>query len=109
MRIGFRTLGLAGALAILIVAWMSPDFRTTEGEPSGRFAAAIAVVAAVALAFWTARSVGASSGRWLSLALLGHAAALQLIDAGILIHYRHYRLPAQAMADPAMRVALLAI
>ena len=97
----FRAAGLAAAFAIVITAWMSPHCRTPEGELSGRFAAALAAATAAALCGWTARSAWAGSGRWLALAIVGQAATLQLIDAGIRIHYQHYRLPSQAIDDPA--------
>src|SRR6185369_5512058 len=32
-----------------------------------------------------------------------------LIDAGILIHYQHYRLPTQAMSDSVLRGSLVAV
>ena len=46
---------------------------------------------------------------WLALALAGQAASLRLIDAGPLIHYQHYVLPARAFADARLRWALLAV
>jgi hypothetical protein len=91
------------------MAWMSPYCQTSEGGPSGCFAAAIATAAAVVIATWTASSMWSCPGRWLSLALIGQAAALQLIDAGIRIHYQHYRLPAQAMTEPVSRWALVVV
>jgi hypothetical protein len=108
-RIGLGALALGLALAILTAAWMSPWFRTSEGDLSGRFAAAIAAAAASAILCLTARSAWACFGRWMALALAGQAAALQLIDAGILIHYQHYRLPSQALADPVFRWALVVV
>ena len=49
------------------------------------------------------------SAKWLVLALFGQAAALQLIDAGVLIHYQHYRLPPQAAGWALAVVALQAV
>jgi len=105
----FRAFGVATAIAIVTAAWMSPYCRTAEGDVGGRFAAALAVAAAAALIGWTANSAWAASGRWLALAAIGQAAALQLIDAGILIHYQHYRLPAQATSDSVLLCALVAV
>jgi hypothetical protein len=48
-------------------------------------------------------------GFWLALALAGQAAALQLIHAGPLIHYQHYRLPAEAVASAGLRWALFTV
>src|SRR5690349_12610682 len=108
MRTGFRTFGLAAAFAILITAWLSPYCRT-ENALNGRFIAGLAAAVAAMLASWTAHSSWARSGRWLALAAIGQSASLQLIDAGILIHYQHYRLLPQAIADPALRWALGAV
>ncbi|HUI78103.1 MAG TPA: glycosyltransferase family 39 protein [Bryobacteraceae bacterium] len=76
---------------------------------NGCFALGLALAAATLLAGWTAFTQWARSGRWLALALAGQAAALQLVDAGIRIHYQHYRLPAEAAADPVLRWMLLAV
>jgi len=107
-RLGLRAFGLAVACAIVIAASESPVCRTTEGGLNGRFAAMMAAAAAAALTGWTARTAWARAGRWAALALAGQAAALQLIDAGPLIHFQHYRLPSQAIGDPILRYALLA-
>src|SRR5437016_1990552 len=48
-------------------------------------------------------------GLWLALALGGQAAGLRLIHAGPLIHYQHYRLPAEAIASAGLRWALFAV
>jgi 4-amino-4-deoxy-L-arabinose transferase-like glycosyltransferase len=38
-------------------------------------------------------------GFWLTVALIGQAVTLQLIDAGPSLHYQHYRLPGQLWAE----------
>ena len=109
MRTGFRLFSAGVACAIVVLAWLSPLGRTSEGDFNGFFALALPAAAAALLAAWTVSSPWASSGRWLALALAGQAAALQLVDAGVRIHYQHYRLPAEAMADPVLRWVLLAV
>src|SRR5215831_8309064 len=109
MHTTFRLLALAIAVAILGYAARGSYFRNATGELSGRFVVASAAAIAAFLLFWTVRSDWAGAAQWLSLALNGQAAALQLIDAGILIHYQHYRLPPEAMADPALRWPLFVV
>jgi 4-amino-4-deoxy-L-arabinose transferase-like glycosyltransferase len=109
MRTGFRLLSTGVACAIAAAAWMIPYCRTSDGFPSGFFALGLSAAIAVLLAGWTASTLWALSGRWLALTLAGQAATLQLIDAGIRIHYQHYRLPAEALADPVLRWVLLAV
>lgn len=109
MRTGFRLFSTGVACAIVVLAWVNPHCRTYEGAVNGLFALALAAAVATLLAGWTAATLWARPGRWLALALAGQAAALQLIDAGIRIHYQHYRLPAEAMADPVLRWVLLAV
>jgi len=91
------------------VFWNAPFCRTSEGGLNGCFALGLAAAAAALLAGWTAFTVWAQAGFWLAAALAGQAAALQLVDAGIRIHYQHYRLPAEAIADPVLRWMLVVL
>ena len=109
MPTGFRLFSTGVACAIAAAAWMSPYCHASEGFPNGFFALGISAAIAVLVAGWTASTLWALSGRWLALALAGQAAALQLIDAGIRIHYQHYRLPTEALADPVLRWVFLAV
>ncbi len=109
MRTVLRVAGGAVAFAILAVAWNNPHFHTSEGALNGLFAAALAAAVAILLVGWSIATPWARSGGWLALALTGQAAALQLMDAGIRIHYQHYRLPAEALADSVLRWMLLAV
>lgn len=105
-----RLLSVSGAVlaaAIVVAAFQSSLCRTTEGSLNGVFAAAIAAAAAVLLAALGAATSWSRTALWLSLAIAGQAAALQLIDAGIRVHYQHYRLPAEAWSDPFLRWMLL--
>src|SRR6185369_7140617 len=107
MRTGSRALGSGVSIAVLVLAWHY--CRTAEGTLSAYFPAGIALTAAIVLMAWTVSTRWGGAGSWLALALCGQAAALQLIDAGVLIHYQHYRLPADAAAHPVLRWALAAV
>ena len=107
MRTGSRALGSGLSIAVVVLAWQC--CRTQEATLSACFPAGLELAAAVLLIAWSVSTHWAGAARWLALALCGQAAALQLIDAGVLIHYQHYRLPADAAADPFLRWALAAI
>src|ERR1051325_2062228 len=103
VRTGIRFFSLAAAGFVIAAGVTSRYCRGAGGGLNGVFALALAAAIAILLAGWTARTWWAGAGRWLSLALAGQAAALQLIDAGIRIHYQHYRLPPEALGDPVLR------
>src|SRR5689334_4295510 len=105
MRTGSRALGSGVSIAVLVLA--SHYCRTPEGTLSAFFSSAVALAAAILLVAWTLSTRWGGAGRWLALALCGQAAALQLIDAGVLIHYQHYRLPPEAAGNPVLRWALI--
>jgi hypothetical protein len=76
---------------VLIWAFLSPQFRNSEGFLSGE----VVVPAAAGISLII---IGLSLGRvwwkaalWGALALTGQASTLQWIDAGPLIHYQHYK------------------
>ena len=109
MRNGIRLLSLGAAVWIVAAAWGSPFCRNQEGDLNGHFVLALALAAASVLFGFTAGTGWSYFGRWLALALVGQAAALQLIDAGTRIHFQHYRLPPEALADPVLRWAILVV
>ncbi len=85
-----RSLGLAVGVGCLLWTVTGSTWRDAAGELTAAacLPAAIAVAAcAVALAMGTPWRRPAM---WGSLALVGQAAALQLIDAGPRLHYQHY-------------------
>jgi hypothetical protein len=53
----------------------------------------IATAAAIAITVLSRRTAFRSSGLWLTLAVLGQAAALQLIEAGPYVRFQHYASP----------------
>jgi hypothetical protein len=104
-----RFLAVGMAIALVAAGWSGPYCRNSSGDLTGRFAACIAAALALGLTVWTVSSTWKTSARWLALGLVGQAAALQLIDAGILIHYQHYRPPILATGDPLLLFALLVV
>jgi hypothetical protein len=109
MRNGIRLLSLGAAVWIEAAAWRSSFCRNQEGDLNGHFVLALALAAACVLFGFTMGTIWSGFGRWLALALVGQAAALQLIDAGTRIHFQHYRLPLEALADPILRWAIMVV
>jgi hypothetical protein len=92
-----KPIGVLGAMACLAWAVLDGQFRDAEGFPSGEIVVPIAVGLALLVVTWAATSTWAGASRWLAVALVGQAVALQIIDAGQLIHYQHYRLTAASL------------
>jgi 4-amino-4-deoxy-L-arabinose transferase-like glycosyltransferase len=80
-------------LAVLAIAWaaLDPRLRDVEGIPTGAICLPISLAAALATVGAAWRSSWRRAALWFALALVGQAAALQMIDAGTRLHYQHYR------------------
>jgi hypothetical protein len=102
-------LGVAAPLALLAAGLTASFCRTPEGDLNSRFVLFLASGATAAVIGWTTATSWAGAARWFALAIIGQAAALQLIDAGVRIHYQHYRLPSEAWNDPYLRWQLLLV
>jgi hypothetical protein len=84
--------GLLGATACTIWALVDSRFRDAEGFPTGEIVVPFALALGVLALGWAGTGRWAAAARWFALAAIGQAVALQMIDAGPLIHYQHYRL-----------------
>lgn len=85
-----RVLAFALGTALLAMAVLHPAFRHPEGHLSGRFVLPLAAgVGAVVLGF-AAGTAWMVAARWIALGLIGQAAALQMMRAGMMIGYQHY-------------------
>jgi hypothetical protein len=103
-----RFLWVIGAALLLIFTWTSPAFRDAEGAFTGGVALPISAAVACAIQAWAwGQTNWRVSGAWAGILLLGQAATLQLIDAGKLIHYQHYR-QSLAVDHPEALIILLA-
>lgn len=76
-----------------LLAWACVDlrFRGAEGFPQGGICVPVAAAAALLAVGVALRSRFLRPALWFGLALVGQAAALQLIDAGHSVRYQHYR------------------
>ncbi len=76
-------------------AWASMDsrFRDPDGFLNGTICLPIAVGLALVVLGWGIAGPLRNFAFWFALALVGQSVSLQLIDAGPLLHYQHYRIP----------------
>lgn len=86
-----RVLSWICAISMFLWAFTDPRFRDAEGFLEGAFCLPVAISAALMLLGWSMGGRLRGSTVWLALALVGQAVALQMIEAGHLIHYQHYR------------------
>src|SRR5215813_753112 len=98
-------------LGIAFCAWAycDPRFRDAEGFLNGGSCLPVAVGIAMMILGCAAAGRLKRSAFWFALALIGQAAALQLIDAGNLLHWQHYK-PFNLMVShdlPALLVVIV--
>jgi hypothetical protein len=83
------------AIALIVWAFLDPRFRNVEGFPTGEFCLPMAASLALLFLGWTLPTRFRRFGLWTALAIVGQAVALQLIHAGPLLHYQHYKIIGQ--------------
>jgi hypothetical protein len=89
------------AAGAIVFGFASPVFRDGEGALKGSFVVAIAAALALSVVGLAAGREGMRAALWCALAFMGQAAALQMIDAGVRIHYQHYD-PLRSNRIPAL-------
>lgn len=79
------------AMACFVWAWSGPQFRDAEGFLTGKFCLPIATGMALMTLGWAVMGQWQNAAFWFALALVGQAVSLQMIDAGQVIRYQHYK------------------
>ena len=81
------------AVGVLFFIWAfsDPAFRDAEGFLEGNFCLPMTFGVALIMLGWMGTKRWSSATFWLALALAGQAVALQLIEAGPVIRYQHYK------------------
>jgi len=84
---------LLWSLGISFFVWacLDPRFRDAEGFLTGGFCLPVAVGVALMIVGWAVVGRLKRFAFWFALAFVGQAVALQMIEAGPLIHYQHYK------------------
>ncbi|MBP6820346.1 MAG: glycosyltransferase family 39 protein [Acidobacteria bacterium] len=102
---------ICGLLAIACLIWSLTDsrFRDAEGFVRGGVCLPIATAVALGLLSYALGKAWRTAAVWLAVALVGQAAALQMIEAGQHIKYQHYRPLGVLLASSPWLLALLAL
>jgi hypothetical protein len=98
---------IGAGTAILVWTGLDLVFRADGAEFNARFCLPLAI--GIAVIVWGAliETEWKSFGAWFGLALVGQAASLQMIDAGRLIHFQHYRSIFELLRTDALALTLL--
>src|SRR5688572_1330996 len=81
----------SAGVAVFAWACSEPRFRDAEGFLAGTFCLPVAVALALLILGWGVTGRFRGFACWCAVGLVGQAVALQMINAGPLIHYQHYR------------------
>lgn len=103
-----RLLLLAAAAACIYAAFTMERFRRPDGSWGTEICFPLAAAAGFAFLAYAIRTSWRTAAAWLFLALIGQAAALQMIDAGHLIKYAHFRPFGVLAAEYPLYLAVLA-
>ena len=104
-----RVSAIALAIALIALALLHPAFRHVEGHLSGRFVLPVAAAAGAMIIGFAMGTAWLTAARWLAVALLGQAAALQLMRAGMMIGYQHYTPLGQVFDRDLLAVLVLVL
>ena len=107
--LAFRGLSWVLAGVILILAFIDPRFRDSEGFLTGAVCLPIAASLALFVLGWGITNQYRAFASWVSLALVGQAVMLQTINAGPLLHYQHYRSLSEILFSQPWLVVFLAL
>lgn len=103
----FRIFLILIGIGLLIWSFVDPTFRDLEGSLKGTVCFPLTWSAALLLLGCTVGGPFTRFALWLALAMVGQAAALQLIDAGKLLHYQHYKTLGQSFESYPLALGVL--
>ncbi len=111
MSSGVRTVGTVAFAVLGLAVWVwtfgYPALRGPEGFLQGTACVGIAVGAGLLLIAVGIGFGGVRASLWAAMAVVGQAASLQLIAAGPLIRYQHYRVLGELVAAPSSYFVLV--
>ncbi len=107
-RVSSIVIAFAG-VAVVIWALAADTFRNHENILIGKFALPLAIGCGLVFAGAFAATKWRTFAAWAGLAMVGQAVCLQMIDAGRLIHFQHYRSISELLTDEAYLVVLFSL
>lgn len=107
MRRIFRIFLILTGFGLFVWLFVDPTFRDLEGSLKGTVCFPLAWSAALLLLGCTVGGPFTRFALWFALAMVGQAAALQLINAGKLLHYQHYKTLGQSIESNPLAFGVL--
>lgn len=105
----FRFVSSLAGVSVIVWALFESRFRDAEGFLNGGVCFPISVGVALVILGWAISGRYSKSAFWFTLALMGQAAALQLIEAGPYVRYQHYKTFHYVLTDTSPAVLVLLI
>lgn len=105
---GASLLSVALGVGLIIWATVSDHFWDNEQALTGKFCLLLAISFGLILVGCCINSKWRGFACWLGLAFVGQAASLQMIHAGRLIHFQHYRSLVDLLNKDVLLIALFA-
>jgi Dolichyl-phosphate-mannose-protein mannosyltransferase len=81
----------ASGISLLLWSWFDSQFRDAEGFLKGNFCLPMTAGVALLVIAWAGNGRLKNFALWFGLALVGQAVALQMVEAGPMLHYQHYK------------------
>ena len=100
---------VAAGASLIAASLLHPAFRDGRGVLTGTFCLPLAAGLSVIVTGAAVGTVWARCAAWLGLVLVGQAASLQMIDAGRLIHFQHYRSVPELFGGETISLSILAL
>lgn len=100
---------VGSGLSLLVWASLSGVFRDDQNVLTGRFCLPLAIGVAFVIFGSLVGTRWQTFAAWTALALTGQAASLQMINAGRLIHFQHYRAFPDLFSNDFFSLGLLAL
>lgn len=96
-------------IALIGASFGLSEFRDGQGILTGKFVLPMSAGVGLAVFGCLAATAWRAFAGWLCVALVGEAASLQMIDAGRLIHFQHYRALSDVLQQHSLEVAIVVL
>lgn len=96
-------------IALIGASFGLSEFRDGQGVLTGAFVLPLSAGVGLSVFGCLATTAWRAFAGWLCVALVGEAASLQMIDAGRLIHFQHYRALSDLLQQHSLEVAIVVL
>jgi 4-amino-4-deoxy-L-arabinose transferase-like glycosyltransferase len=105
----FSILPVAAGFVLIVWSGLSNNFRDSENVLNAKFCLPLAIGFALILIGSFINTKWNKFAFWSALTLVGQASSLQMIDAGRLIHFQHYRSFSELVSQDVLALTLFAL